>query len=70
MLGYFVKFATGTFSGLENTAIDEVFNAMLANPGELTMWMGLTVIVRFMLLFSLLVKFDKAARPAPESRQR
>ena len=49
MLGYFVKFATGTFSGLENTAIDEVFNAMLANPGELTMWMGLTVIVGFLV---------------------
>ena len=49
MLGYFTKFASGTFEHLDNDAIDGVFNAMRANPGELTLWTGLTVIVGFLV---------------------
>ncbi|WP_295583504.1 sodium-dependent transporter [uncultured Oscillibacter sp.] len=49
MLGYFFKFAAGTFSGLEGEAVDGVFNAMLANPGEMGLWMAVTVLVGFLV---------------------
>jgi len=49
MLGYFFKFAGGTFSGLEGDAIDSVFVNMLANPGEMTLWMVITVLVGFLV---------------------
>ena len=47
MLGYFVKFAKGTFVGLEGDAIDAVFGNMLANPVEMTIYMAITVIAGF-----------------------
>ncbi|SFP40587.1 neurotransmitter:Na+ symporter, NSS family [Oscillibacter sp. PC13] len=49
MLGYFFKFAGGAFSGLEGDAIDSVFVNMLANPGEMTLWMVITVLVGFLV---------------------
>ncbi len=47
MLGYFVKFLTGTFTGLQGDAVDGVFGAMLGNPGEMALWMAITVIAGF-----------------------
>ena len=47
MLGYFFKFAAGTFTGLQGDAIDAVFGGMLGNPGEMTVWMVLTVLAGF-----------------------
>ncbi len=44
MLGYFFKFAGGTFSKLSNEAIDGVFPAMLESPAEMTVWMAVTVL--------------------------
>lgn len=44
MLGYFFKFASGTFTGLQGGTIDGVFGAMLSNPGEMTCWMAVTVL--------------------------
>ena len=49
MLGYFFKFAGGTFTGLEGDAIDGVFGAMLGNPGEMALWMVLTVLAGFLV---------------------
>jgi len=49
MLGYFFKFATGTFSGLETAATEGVFGAMLGNPGEMILWMGLVTVVGFLV---------------------
>ena len=49
MLGYFVKFAAGSFSGLEGAAVDGVFSAMLASPGEMSLWMALTVAGGFLV---------------------
>lgn len=49
MLGYFFKFAGGVFDGLPNEAVDTVFPAMLANPGEMTVWMVLTVLAGFLV---------------------
>ncbi len=49
MLGYFVKFAAGTFTGLEGVAVDGVFSAMLASPGEMGLWMALTVAGGFLV---------------------
>ena len=49
MLGYFVKFASGRFSGLTPDAVDGVFAAMLASPAEMTLWMALTVIGGFVV---------------------
>lgn len=49
MLGYFFKFAGGTFAGLSNEAVDAVFPAMLANPTEMTVWMVMTVLAGFLV---------------------
>lgn len=47
MLGYFFKFAAGVFDGLEGSAVDGVFSAMQANPGEMAGWMIVTVLAGF-----------------------
>ena len=47
MLGYFFKFAAGTFSGLSGGAVDGVFDAMRANPWEMSCWMIITVLAGF-----------------------
>ena len=49
MFGYFVKFVSGTFVGLDAAGIDGVWPAMLANPGEMGLWMALTVLVGFLV---------------------
>ena len=49
MLGYFFKFATGAFNGLAGDAIDGVFGAMLASPGEMAAWMVVTVLAGFLV---------------------
>ena len=49
MFDYFVKFASGTFVGLDAAGIDGVWPAMLANPGEMGLWMVLTVLVGFLV---------------------
>ena len=51
MLGYFVKFITGGFNfeadGAENTikSVSDTFSGMLASPLEMTLLMGITVIL-------------------------
>ena len=47
MLAYFVKTAKGTFTGLNPSAVEDVFNDMLANPVEMTIWMGITTVLGF-----------------------
>ena len=48
MVDYFGKFATGAFrAGMDKAAVDGVFAAMLANPGEMIFWMALMVIAGF-----------------------
>lgn len=49
MLGYFFKFAAGTFNGMDAAAADGVFGAMLADPGEMGAWMVITVIAGFLV---------------------
>lgn len=50
MLGYFVKFVGGSFEGVAADATDGVFGAMLANPGEMTLWMVLIVLAGFIVV--------------------
>ena len=45
MLGYFFKFASGSFSGMEPAMVDGVFSDMLASPSEMMLWMTATVII-------------------------
>lgn len=47
MLDYCVKFVTGTFNNISADSVDSVFGAMLANPLEMTIFMGLTVFFGF-----------------------
>ena len=49
MLDYFYKFTTGAFEGMPNDAIDGVFSAMLANPGEMTVFMVIIVLAGFLV---------------------
>lgn len=50
MTDYAVKFAIGTFDGPGDDAVTDVFNSMLANPWELLFFMGLTVVVGFLVV--------------------
>ena len=50
MLGYFFKFAGGTFEGLGAEAVEGVFSAMLGSPVEMTVWMVLTVLAGFLVV--------------------
>ncbi len=48
MVDYFGKFLTGAFvPGMDKAAVDGIFSAMLTNPGEMILWMALTVIAGF-----------------------
>ena len=47
MLDYFVKFLTGGFTGVETGAVGGVFGAMLASPGEMGIFMAVTVAAGF-----------------------
>ena len=47
MLAYIVKMASGTFTGLTPDEVGGVFNGMLANPGEMTVWMIVIVVLSF-----------------------
>ncbi len=50
MLGYFCKFAMGTFRGMEAGAVDGVFNALMADPSEMALWMAVTVLAGFLVV--------------------
>ena len=50
MLGYFLKFVGGTFSGLGVSDVDGIFVSMLGNAGEMTLWMALIVIAGFLVV--------------------
>ncbi len=50
MVSYFFKFLTGTFDGLQNDAVENVFVELLASPGEMAFWMAATVIVGFLVV--------------------
>lgn len=47
MLSYIVKMASGTFQGLTPEQVGGVFNDMLAQPGPLTFWMIVIVLLGF-----------------------
>ena len=48
MLSYFLKFVTGTFqAGMDAEAVSSVFGKLLANPGEMGIWMAVTVFLGF-----------------------
>lgn len=50
MLSYFYKFATGTFyHGMESSQCSAVFSQMLASPGEMGLWMAVTVLAGFLI---------------------
>lgn len=51
MLAYFYKFVTGKFDNTEPGRVSEVFNSMLANPVEMTIFTGITVILGFAVVF-------------------
>ena len=47
MLDYFVRFLTGSFTGLDAAAISGAFGQMLQNPAEMTVFMALIVVLGF-----------------------
>ena len=49
MMIYFVKFLTGTFDGLADGASASIFNSMLADPVQMGIATGLTVLIGFAL---------------------
>ena len=51
MLCYFFKFLKNDFAGLNTEAVAGEFSKMLGNPVSLTFWMGIIVVVGFLILF-------------------
>ena len=49
MLDYFVKFLTGGFDGIQSDATGEVFDALLASPVEMIIFMAVIVILGFLV---------------------
>ncbi len=49
MLRYFVTTAKGEFAGLDATGVAGKFDAMLADPGSMAMYMAIVVIVGFLV---------------------
>ncbi|HHU90399.1 MAG TPA: sodium-dependent transporter [Clostridiaceae bacterium] len=47
MLGYFFKFAAGRFDGADTQQIGTIFENLIANPLEMTLWMVVTTVVCF-----------------------
>lgn len=47
MLDYFVRFLTGSFTGLDAAGISGAFGSMLQNPAEMTVFMALIVTLGF-----------------------
>lgn len=50
MLQYFVDTATGKFVGLDTTAVEGMFGAMLAKPGTMALYMGIIVVSGFVII--------------------
>ena len=51
MLDYFYKFLTNSFAGATPEVVAQTFDAMIANPLELTVFMGITVLAGFFICF-------------------
>lgn len=49
MLQYFYMTATGKFEGLDSSGIKAAFNGMLENPWTLTLFMGIVVVLGFIV---------------------
>ena len=49
MVAYIPKMASGAFNGTDAAATGELFNAMLASPGELVAWMLAAVLIGFVI---------------------
>lgn len=49
MLGYFFKFVSGSLNGLQDSELDAAFGAMLSSPGEMIIFMGITVLLGFLV---------------------
>ncbi|MDO5377461.1 MAG: sodium-dependent transporter [Clostridia bacterium] len=49
MVSYFVKFASGTFSGVSPSAVGGVFSDLLADPAEMGLYMAVTVLAGFLV---------------------
>lgn len=50
MLSYFYKFATGAFSAnMPTEQVADVFSKLLSSPGEMILWMGIIVVLGFLV---------------------
>ena len=50
MLQYFVDTARGVFVGLDTAAVEAKFGEMLANPGKMTVYMAIVVVLGFSII--------------------
>ncbi len=50
MLAYFYKFATGSFSGMDENSVADVFTGLLSDPVQQCIFMGITVVAGFAVL--------------------
>ena len=64
MFSYIFKSAKGDFAGLSPEQIGDVFNTMLLNPREMVFWMGLVIIIGFVICLRGLEKGVEKASTA------
>lgn len=63
ILSYFFKFLTGAFDGIQREAVGGVFSALLADPVQQTIWMGIMVVAGFLICsFSLQKGLEKISK--------
>ncbi len=49
MMRYFVKMASGDFLGADVEGVGQIFSQMLASPGEMIIYMGIAVVLGFLV---------------------
>ncbi len=63
MLDYFVRFLTGSFTGMDAAAISGAFGQMLQSPAEMTLFMALVVVLGFAVVsFGLQKGLERISR--------
>ena len=63
MLSYLVKFAAGSFGSMNSEEVAGVFTSLLASPGQMALWMAITVVAGFLTIsFGLQSGLERIAK--------
>ena len=64
MISYFYRFLINDFKGLDTQGVTDKFSHMLADPGSMTFWMVVIVVIGFLICsFGLQAGVEKISKP-------